>query len=156
MKKIQLSNSNQFFIVDDQDYESISSNSWFLAHGYVSRTIVINGKNYQQRLHRQLLGLEPYQEMTGDHINNNKLDNRRSNLRICTQGENNMNSTRKTNKSGYKGVSWKVSHGKWCSQISYQGKVTYLGLFKDIKEAARAYNDAAKELHGEFAWLNHV
>nr|WP_268987487.1 HNH endonuclease [Providencia alcalifaciens] len=90
-----------------------------------------------------------------DHIDGDKLNNRIENLRICTHNQNQHNQgIRASNKSGYKGVSWMKSVKKWHAQICCNSKVTHLGLYTCKIEAAKAYDEAAKQLHGEFAWLN--
>lgn len=92
-----------------------------------------------------------------DHINRNGLDNRRVNLRLATPGQNNANAKiRSDNTSGYKGVCWSHSRGKigWYASIHLDGKQRGLGLFDDPWEAAQAYNAAALEQWGEFAFLN--
>jgi len=91
--------------------------------------------------------------MVVDHINHNTLDNRRCNLRVCTQNQNRYNlNLRKNNQSGYKGVSFKHNH--WEVQLKKDKKYIYGGSFKDKIEAAKAYDKKAKELFGEFAKLN--
>ena len=86
-----------------------------------------------------------------DHINGNRHDNRIVNLRIATRSQQLGNSrAQPRNKSGYKGVSWKRNRGKWCVQILNR----YVGLFSDKVEAARAYDEKAKEVFGDFARLN--
>ena len=90
-----------------------------------------------------------------DHINGNPLDNRKSNLRICTNAENQRNrGVNKNNTSGYKGVCWAKQNKKWKARIKHNGKLIHLGYYKDKEEAARAYDKKAKELHGEYAYLN--
>lgn len=94
-------------------------------------------------------------DMHIDHIDNDKLNNRIENLRVCTHNQNQHNQgIRASNKSGYKGVSWMKSVRKWHAQICCNSKVTHLGLYACKIDAAKAYDQAAKELHGEFAWLN--
>lgn len=90
-----------------------------------------------------------------DHVNQNKLDNRKSNLRICTNSENNCNKDKQSrNSSGYKGV-YKQDI-KWKAEITKDGVYYSLGRFNTPEEAALVYNKAAKELHGKFAVLNNV
>ena len=96
-----------------------------------------------------------------DHINGNKLDNRKQNLRFVTQQQNCFNSKRKKphpnskNPSHYKGVSWRNDRNKWRSTITKDGKRIYLGLFENAQDAALAYNKAAKKYHGKYAKLNN-
>lgn len=90
-----------------------------------------------------------------DHINRNRLDNRRSNLRLATPSENLSNKpAQKNNKLGIKGVSYHAKAGKFVAQIAKDGQHFHLGLFPTPEEAAQAYNQAALKYHGEFANLN--
>ncbi|MCK5643692.1 MAG: HNH endonuclease, partial [Gammaproteobacteria bacterium] len=90
-----------------------------------------------------------------DHANRNRLDNRKENLRQCTPSQNKWNiGKRGNNTSGYKGVCWKKDKQKWVACIRKDHKVTWLGHFKDKIKAAKAYDKAALELHGQFAVLN--
>jgi len=90
-----------------------------------------------------------------DHINRDTGDNRLVNLRPCTQQQNSCNkSTRGSSK--YRGVYWHTANNKWISHGRVKGEPHYLGTFECEKEAARAYNDFAKEYHGEYASLNEV
>ena len=90
-----------------------------------------------------------------DHINHNGLDNRRNNLRIVTTQHNNANQAlSNTSKSGYKGVSWHKGAQRWRAYIRYDYKQRHIGHFTDKDEAARAYDAKAKELFGEYAYLN--
>ena len=91
-----------------------------------------------------------------DHIDGDPTNNRRSNLRNCTQHQNSMNSRKRKNdaSSKYKGVSWDKGRKKWRAYINLMRKQLFLGRFDNELEAARAYNDKAVELYGEFAHLN--
>jgi len=132
-----------------EDWDWISGINWHVTNiGYA----VTNCRVHEPRmllLHRIILNAP--KDMQVDHINGNRLDNRRENLRLCTHQQNCMN--RKPVTPGYKGVSW--AKGKWRAQIRYQGYTHYLGNnFDAPEEAAQAYDEKAKELFGEFARLN--
>lgn len=113
-------------------------------------------KGKTKSLHRDIL--QPNSTQLVDHINGNTLDNRKSNLRLCTKSENNFNVTtnRKNNTSGYKGVSWNKQQNKWKAYIQYNKKNIFLGYFLLASEAAKVYNKAAVKYHGNFANLNKV
>jgi len=89
-----------------------------------------------------------------DHINRNGLDNRRSNLRLATIAQNAWNSRRRKNRSGYKGVWYAKDKGRFRAAIWHNNKREYLGYFDSPRQAALAYDEAAKRYHGEFAVLN--
>jgi hypothetical protein len=109
-------------------------------------------------MHRVILKASERTEV--DHINGNKLDNRRENLRVATKSQNLGNQKiRSTNTSGFKGVNWKQwrkirSSGAWTARISVGSKRIHLGYFSTAEEAARAYDSAAQQYFGEFAKLN--
>jgi len=133
----------------------LRDHSWYLARGYVVRSDYSSRNAYQLRIHREILGLKRNDNRQVDHINGDKLDNRKANLRVCSQRQNNLNKAKyANNKSGYKGVSWKKTSQKWCAQISLARKVLHIGLFDTKEAAAEAYNKKALELHGEFARTN--
>lgn len=93
--------------------------------------------------------------MNVDHINRIRKDDRLENLRLCTQSENMANTgLRSNNTSGFMGVSYHKQNKLWRSYININGKRTRLGLYKDVEEAAKAYDEAAIRLHGEFAVTN--
>lgn len=137
-------------IVDDADYEWLSQFKWCLTAGkYAGRCI-----NGNVVLMHRIINKTPEGVWT-DHINENKLDNRRSNLRDCTSAQNKANVTRrKDNTSGFKGVA--VFRKKWQAYINKDGKRIHLGHFEKKEDAARAYNEAAVDIFGEFARLNNV
>lgn len=104
-----------------------------------------------------------------DHKNQNPLDNQRSNLRLCTPSQNNQNAAvRKDNTSGYKGVAYRKDVANkvykyntknkvskfWQAYINVSGKRKHLGYYDTAEQAAYAYDAAARELHGEFAYVN--
>jgi hypothetical protein len=86
-----------------------------------------------------------------DHINEDATDNRWVNLREANKSQNMCNITRiKSNTSGYKGVTWSKATQKWRAQIKLNNKSYHLGVFQTKEDAAKAYQEAAKRLHGEF------
>jgi len=143
-------------VVDDDDFESLSKHRWYFQAGYAKRGKKVEGRVNAKvvPMHREILGMLPGDERVVDHIDGDGLNNRRSNLRICTVHENNRNRRLpRINKCGYKGVR-KSSNGKWWyAQIGAFGKVIHLGQFNTPEEAHQAYCRAADELHGQFA--NH-
>ncbi len=123
-------------------------------NGY--RIITFNGKKHLAHRLIFLMSLG-YMPKYVDHINGNKLDNRDTNLRECTAIQNCSNrGTGKNNTSGYKGVTWDKSRNKWKASIKVNYKLRNLGRFISKRDAARAYNAAALELHGLFAKLNII
>ena len=153
MKKIPLTRG-KFALVDDEDYGRLSEHKWYFHHsGYAIRKITVSKKQVIVHMHREVL--MPPIELFTDHINGNGLDNRRENLRNCTAIENSRNqSMAKSNKSGFKGVSWHKAGCKWRSVIHNQGKQEHLGEFFCIVKAAKAYDEAARKYHGDFARTN--
>jgi hypothetical protein len=106
-------------------------------------------------LHQILL--ETFCDTEIDHINGDKMDNRRCNLRFATHAQNNQNKgLRRDSTTGYKGVCFDKRSGKYIAYINANGKRTYLGYFKDKLSAAYAYDAAALKLHGEYARPNFM
>ena len=93
-------------------------------------------------------------DMYVDHINHNGLDNRKANLRPATAAQNAWNADKPKGRSGYKGVSFNKRLGLWLVTITCCGERQYLGCYRDKHQAAKAYDEAAKKYHGEFASLN--
>lgn len=157
MKKINLTNGKSS-IIDDDDYDHLSKYKWLMTkNNYAVRYEYRNGETFQFLMHRQIMGYPIDMEI--DHINGDKLDNRKLNLRICSRAENDRNSRpHRDGSSKFKGVSriGKRSKGKpWRARI-WGGKEIVIGYFLTEEEAAIAYNVKAKELFGEFAYLNKV
>lgn len=151
--KIIFLTRGQFTLVDEEDYEYLSQFNWhantassgYFRKYYVTRTDNVNGTKI--KMCRDLM--KPGDGMLVDHINGNPLDNRRSNLRVCTKIENSMNRLANfKNKYGRKGVTMK--HGVFATSITVNGKAIYLGSYKTADEAGDAYEEAAKKYHGEF------
>jgi len=107
-------------------------------------------------MHRQIIN--PPKHLVVDHINHHGFDNRKANLRPATRAQNSLNRPyifkRKDSPSKYKGVTWHKHKKKWQVQICFGGKHKTVGYFDDEIEAAKAYDEAAKYYHKEFAVLN--
>lgn len=139
-------------IFDIEDYHKVKKNRWNLSHYGYAKCIKL-----KTCLHNFVLRESPDAEMPVDHINGNKLDNRKCNLRICTRSQNAMNAQiSKGNTSGYKGVCLDKASGKWVAAINPGGKKKSLGRHQQIQHAAKAYNNAAIKVFGEYARLNNV
>lgn len=153
MKYIKLTKNKQA-IVDDDDFQKVNIWKWtFHKTGYASRCPTINKKTSFVMMHQYLFKVPKNSQI--DHVNGNKLDNRKSNLRSCTASQNSANrKIGKNNTSGYKGVSKRKTRNKWDAMIKINGKTTYLGSYCSKKEAAIAYDNAALKYFGEFANLN--
>lgn len=144
----------KFAFVDAKDFERVSKYKWHVNKGYAERSFYKNGKAVHEKLHRFIFE-EVREGYVIDHINGNKLDNRRSNLRECTPTENKKNQQLSTvNKSGYKGVCYSKYHGKWNAYITNDKKRKHIGYYSSAEEAAKAYDYFAARLHGDFAQLN--
>jgi len=165
MKKIKLT-QGKFALVDDEDFEQLSKLKWGFdnSNGYARRVICGNEKIY---MHRMIM--KTPKRLQTDHINHNKLDNRKINLRIVVQSQNNMNRKKVNNKYGYKGINFynhrkyytqttgRVTHPKtWRANIKINKKRISLGFFFTKEEAAQAYNEAAQKYFGEYAYLNKI
>ena len=135
--------------VDEIDFWTLSHHCWRLdSDGYVIRTV----KGRRVALHNEIM--RPPNGMMVDHVHGNKLDCRRSQMRVCTHQQNLQNSAiSKNNTTGYKGVS-KTKSGKYCAKITVNKKAVNLGEYKTAIEAARAYDIAAIQYFGDFARLN--
>lgn len=139
-------------IVDSCQYEEISKHKWCFLNGYAVRNKHIKGVKSPKMIymHRQIA--ETPDGMETDHINGNKLDNRKSNLRICLHSQNGKNlKLSKANKTGFKGVDLHSQNKNFRAQIMCDGKLVHLGCFKTAEEAGAAYSAASKRLHGEYS-----
>jgi hypothetical protein len=136
--------------VDIEDLHLVEQIAWTLdPRGYVAGTPKGRGNNIT--MHRLLIYGEIVKGGTTDHINGDRTDNRRSNLRRCTQAQNSRNTVlAKNNTSGVKGVS-KTIEGKWKARITFERKNIHIGVYDTKEEAAAAYSSAALVLHGDFA-----
>lgn len=151
-----------FALVDEADLPLLSRFPWRSQHGYKNGvkgppSAVVTGSvahGTYQSMHRLLMS--PSEGQVVDHINGLPLNNTRANLRICSRAENSRNRKRSaSNKAGVKGVYRACEmprHGRcWRAEIKVAGVKHHLGSFRTKTEAGKAYAEAAKKLHGEYA-----
>lgn len=131
-------NKERVAIVDDGIFDYINQWRWHVSpKGYAVRRPRVNGKRYTIHMHR-LINDTPDHLQT-DHINRDRLDNRRSNLRSVTNQENSLNKgINKNNTSGYKGVSWDKTRGSWKAHITTGGAMINIGRYQTKDEARKA------------------
>lgn len=144
-------------IVDDEDYEELIRYNWSYSYrkqgGYAMRMIKSEGGYQVIYMHRQIMQ-KIGESISIDHINHNTLDNRKCNLRTCNKSQN-MRNIKPRGSSKYLGVYWNKSENRWYANIRNENsKKVFLGSFKVEEDAARAYDEAAKKYHKEFANLN--
>jgi hypothetical protein len=159
MKEIQLT-QGQATIVDDWRFDELCQYKWYAKWDSKTQSFramhAFRLESGEQRIvfmHSFIMNT-PH-DMVTDHINHNTLDNREENLRICTNQQNCRNRGKQSNNtSGYKGVYYYKSSGKWRAQITINGKRTGIGYFNTAKDAALAYDKVAKENYMDFAFLN--
>ncbi len=146
MKEIHLTQGYKT-VVDDEDYELLMQYSWSFHQGYAKS--YVNKKH--TGMHRFLMNTPLGKET--DHINGNRLDNRRQNLRVVTNSQNQMNK-RAHGKHPFKGVYYHRVNNRWVAEIGTVNKRAYLGSFKSARTAALAYDLWAKDLFKKFAKTN--
>jgi hypothetical protein len=145
--------TGEICLVSPEDFDLVNSVRWHSSEKsnrlkYAMTSDRATGK--KMPMHRLIMS--PSDDMVVDHINNCGLDNRRSNLRVCTQTQNAYNRRSTVTKSGYVGV---VRNGSgWSASINYGGHTTRIGTFETAEEAAKVRDKAAMFHHGEFARLN--
>ena len=140
--------------IDKDDYEKIND---FNRYVYINSGsyALMTFKNEDYFIHRLIMGLptryDPNTKIIADHINGDRLDNRKQNLRIIEKDYNPINCKKyKNNTSGTKGVSYMKNLDKWQANINYKGKSIYLGVYKDIDAAIKVRKEAEKKYFGEF------
>jgi hypothetical protein len=142
-----------FAVVDNDDYHSLNQFSWFYTNsGYARCAYSQNGKLRYLYMHRVIMAARRGQLV--DHIDGDRLNNTRANLRIVTANENNWNRARNQNSSSpYKGVT--LDSRGWQARIRYYTQSIHLGYFTDGALAAQVYDTAAQLFFGEYARLNN-
>jgi len=154
MAMIQLS-GGRFAVVDDVDVSALTGYAWHvIASGYAASSVwdAAAKKKRQIIMHRLLMGARPDQRV--DHVDGDKLNNRRANLRFATNRQNARNRAAR-GPSGYNGVRL-GGPGVWVASIAPDGLEIQLGSYRDPREAAAVYDAAARIVYGEFARLNGI
>jgi hypothetical protein len=137
-------------LVDDDDYARVTARSWHATNaGYAATKI------RQRTVFLSRFVMDEPAGLIVDHVNGDRLDNRKANLRICDAAENTRNRKRPANNtSGFKGVSRHWRGGRWNVQIQVDGKFLRIGTYADPVAAAVHYDRAALEHFGSYARLN--
>lgn len=163
MKLIQLGGNRYkdkpvrgYVMVDDEDFEVLNKFEWYMHNGYASRSIKQPDGRYKSfRMARIIMGATSGQLV--DHIDRNKLNNQRHNLRFADKSINSINRERQSNnKSGFRGVHFEKQTKKWRAEIHSYDRHIRLGRFSNPKDAALAYNKVAREIFGDVAYQNVV
>lgn len=144
------------FIIDTEDYAKVEKYFWYIGNdGYVR-----SGRRYGKKvllLHRLILGLNDHDSLCTDHINHNRSDNRKQNLRAVSEKENKMNHPiYANNKSGVAGVWWDSCRKKWAASINEKGAYHYLGRFDSFDDAVAARKAAEERYFGEYSYDNSI
>ena len=157
----RISIDGHIMLLDADDYRWARLYEWNILKNptqngdilYPYRRTMFHGQSIEIKISNEIM--EPPDGLIVDHINHSGLDNRKDNLRICTHQQNTQNVRKAPGKiSCYKGVSWHREAKKWRAYIAYDARYHHLGFFEDEIKAALAYDKAAQEQYGEFAWLN--
>lgn len=148
---------NEIFYFDKEDYHLIKDYCWRISTcGYVQTVDPVDGK--VKMIHRIILGMyddEQYENSDVDHIDGNTIDNRKSNLRIVTRSQNNMNrKLQSNNTSGITGVVFNNQNNKWHAQIGLNHKTIHLGNYSSFEEAKQKRKEAEQEYFNEYAYDN--
>lgn len=144
----------QTTLVDAADWDAVKDLRWYASR---VRTLFypqahVSGRKSPVRMHQFIFPAT--HPLMIDHVNGDGTDNRRRNLRVVTHTQNQQNMRPQRGTSSYKGVCWNSYSGKWQAYINASKRTQYLGRFTDEREAARAYDRAARALFGDHARLN--
>lgn len=142
----------QSVLIDDDQYEEIAAHRWRAQKGKHTHYAAMNGGVLMHRLIMRATKGDIV-----DHVNGDGLDNRKENLRLCSNAENMMNARKIAGRSSrFKGVSWNKDRSQWYSTIEKDGKRKFLGGYKDEAVAAKQYDNAALRMFGSYAKTNEM
>ena len=156
MKRIKLGGHRKnspikgYATVDDADFEKLNKYNWsYLSSGYAFRYLPKDGKPKCILMHRQIMN--PVKGLCVDHVDGNRLNNQRENLRTCTHSQNLMNQKlNKKSTSGIPGIHFLKREQKWLAHIKIKGKQIRLGLFKEKQTAINTRAEAEIKYFKEF------
>lgn len=154
MREIPLVNGRGVALVDDEDYERLADHRWYTSRGRYAYRVEKDSSRRKVYMHRDVL--LPPAGTPIDHIDGNGLNNQRANLRTCTHRENCRNTRARRGAkrtSAFKGVG-RTYDGRWRAFVVTAGRMRHLGRFETETDAAKAFDEAARCLHGQFARLN--
>lgn len=141
-----------YALVDDEDYEKLNKYRWNIGSGYLYSSKRVGKRTIKTTLHKIILSAPDGMDI--DHIDGNKWNNQKSNLRFATRAENSRNQGTKNVNKKYKGVYFDKNKSHWYVQIKYNYKIYCLGIYKSEDEAALAYDYGAMILFQQFAKRN--
>ena len=152
--------SGKEFYFDLEDYDKIKDYSWHIANGYISAK-KLDGSDREIRMHRIVLNLVDvsYNDIKVDHIHGKETrnDNRKSNLRMANDSQNNINKgLRSNNTSGVTGVSWNQKRNKWHARLWKNRQTIDLGHFSNFDDAVQARKQAEDKYFGEWSYDNSM
>ena len=149
-------NGDKFtLLIDLEDLEKVKRYTWCVTQKKKRLYALCRTKSQIVYIHQYILNYD--NPLTCDHINLNGLDNRKSNLRICTNGENNRNKPlQKNNTSGVTGIYFHKKNKNWIVQINVNGKPKNFGSFLNKEEAIKKREQLKKEYHGEYAFKTEI
>lgn len=137
--------------IDLEDFDKVKDYCWSKNSVGYAQARVLDGRNSVILMHRLIMNATPSDIV--DHKNHNELDNRKSNLRMCSQSENMANQKlSKANTSGHKGVYWNKEKSKWSAQIGHRGRKIRLGYFENIEDAIKAREEAELKYFGKYRY----
>lgn len=150
-------NSNKKFYFDKDDFDIIKRFSWFDYNGYIAtNNYKLDGYPKLLKMHRLVMNEKDSSNVV-DHINHNKLDNRKENLRIVNHSQNSMNHVLfKNNTSGVSGVCFLRNENKWRATIILNYKTINIGSFDYFEDAVQARKEAEEKYYGEYSYDNSM
>lgn len=151
-------NKEYYWLFDLEDYDKIKKYYWSPKSDKCNYASAKDTElNTTVQMSRIIMGLSIRDKRKVDHINHNVFDNRKNNLRVCTNSQNNMNKgLQSNNTSGVTGVTWRKDKHKWEAQIRLNRKNIHLGLFPNFDDAVKARKQAEEKYFGEYSYDNSI